>query len=397
MTTSKPNKIFFYVDVNNAFLSWTAVELLKSGYKTDIRTIPSIIAGDEELRHGIVLAKSPVAKELGIKTAETIFQAKKKCPTLKIYEIQGEVYKKYSYLLYKYYKTYTDKVLPYSIDECCLDMTGCIMAGETPEALARTMADYIKKTWGFTVNIGIAPNRLLAKMASDFSKPDKVHTLYPNEIETKMWPLPVSELFMCGKKSSEKLNMLGIKTIGDLAHYDKKVLTKRLGKLGDMLYDYANGIDDEELCYDEWKPKGIGNSRTLPKDSNDINVLEKALLGLCEETTYRLRKEGMLASTVNVSLKTKDFVTTSHQGGLNNPTSSTKLIYQKAKELLHELYHGEYIRLVGVRVDNLKDTKEGQISMFDTGKDEELEKLDLVIDNLKDRFGKTTIKRGGEL
>jgi DNA polymerase-4 len=202
---------------------------------------------------------------------------------------------------------------------------------------------------------------------------------------------------MCGKKSAEKLNMLGIKTIGDLAHYDKKVIIKRLGKLGDMLYDYANGIDDEELCYDEWKPKGIGNSRTLPKDSNDINVLEKALLGLCEETTYRLRKEGMLASTVNVSLKTKDFVTTSHQGGLNSPTSSTKLIYQKAKELLHELYHGEYIRLVGVRVDNLKDTKEGQISMFDTGKDEELEKLDVVIDNLKDRFGKTTIKRGGEL
>ena len=137
------------------------------------------------------------------------------------------------------------------------------MAGETPESLARTMADYIKETWGFTVNIGIAPNRLLAKMASDFSKPDKVHTLYTNEIETKMWPLPVSELFMCGRKSSEKLNMLGIKTIGDLAHYDKKVLTKRLGKLGDMLYDYANGIDDEELCYDDWKPKGIGNSRTL--------------------------------------------------------------------------------------------------------------------------------------
>ncbi len=397
MTTSKPNKIFFYVDVNNAFLSWTAVELLKAGYKTDIRTIPSIIAGDEELRHGIVLAKSPVAKELGIKTAEPIFQAKKKCPSLKIYQIQWDIYTKYSKLLYKYYRTYTDKVLPYSIDECCLDMTGCIMAGETPESLAKTMSTYIKETWGFTVNIGIAPNRLLAKMASDLEKPDKVHTLFLNEIESKMWPLPIEELYMCGKKSQEKLHMLGIKTIGDLAKYDEKVLSKRLGKLGTMLFEYANGIDDEELCYDEWKPKGIGNSTTLPKDSNDINKLEKVLLTLCEETTYRLRKEGMLANTVSVQLKTKEFVSTSHQGGLNSPTSSTKLIYQKAKELLREMYHNEYIRLVGIRVENLKDTKEGQISMFDTGKDEELEKLDLVIDNLKDRFGTSAIKRGGEL
>ncbi len=397
MTTSKPNKIFFYIDVNNAFLSWTAVELLKSGYKTDIRTIPSIIAGDEETRHGIVLAKSPVAKSLGIKTAEPIFQAKKKCPSLKIYEIHREIYEKYSKLLYEYYKTYTDKVLAYSIDECCLDMTGCIMVGETPETLAKTMSSHIYETWGFTVNIGIAPNRLLAKMASDMEKPNKIHTLYPNEIQSKMWPLPVSELFMCGKKTSEKLKMLGINTIGDLARYDEKVLIKRLGKMGQMLYEYANGIDDEELSYEEEKPKGIGNSTTLPKDSNDIEKLKRILLSLCEETTYRLRKEGLLANTVSVTLKTKDFVSTSHQGTLQTQTSSTKLIFEKAKELLKEMYHNEYIRLIGIRVENLKDTKKGQISIFDTGKDEELEKLDLVIDNLKDKFGTSTIKRGGEL
>jgi len=397
MKTGLQSKILFYIDVNNAFLSWTAVELLKGGYSLDIRTIPAIVAGDETQRQGIVLAKSPVAKSLGIKTGDTIRKAKEKAPNLRIYSVDFDVYNRYSDLLNEYYRTYTDKVCKFSIDESCLDMTGCIMVNETPEILARRMADEIKQKWGFTVNVGIAPNRLLAKMASDLEKPNKVHTLYPDEIETKMWPLPVNDLNMAGRKTCEKLNMLGIRTIGDLAKYDEKVLVKRLGKLGRMLHEYANGIDDEELSYEVEKPKGIGNSTTMPEDVKSLEKLERVLLGLCEETTYRLRKEKMIAATVSVQIKNSNFVTRSHQGKLDKPTASTKKIYEKAKELLKDLHKGEAIRLVGVRVENLMETQSGQMSLFDDGKNEKLEKLDVIMDGLKDKFGSEKIRRAGDL
>lgn len=391
-------KIIFYIDVNNAFLSWTAVDLLKSGYKTDIRTIPSIIGGDEESRHGIVLAKSPVAKKLGIVTGEPIYQARKKCPNLKVYPMNYKIYIKYSNALYEIYKEYTDKVARFSIDECLLDMTGCIMKNENPITLAEEIKEKIKNTYGFTVNIGIAHNKILSKMASDMEKPDKVHTLLNNQqIEEKMWKLPVEELFMVGRKSVPKLKMLGIKTIGDLAKYDKKILISKFGKHGKLMYEYANGIDSEEINFNYGKPKGIGNSTTLKQDYNDINKLNKILLELTEQTTYRLRKQNMLAKTVNVQIKTKDFQTYSHQGKLDKPTASTKLIYEKAKKLLSELYKGEYVRLIGIRVDNLVDTEEMQISIFDNSTNEKMEKLDKVLDNLKEKYGDKKIQRASKM
>lgn len=393
-------RLILHVDANNAYLSWTAVDMLKKGYKIDIRTIPSIIGGDEEMRHGIVLAKSPIAKKFGVVTGETIYQAKKKCPMLSSYPVNFAVYKEYSRGMVKILRENTDRVEQYSIDECFLDMTGCLLKGETIEERAKKISEKIKNTLGFTVNIGIAHNKLLAKMASDFEKPDKIHTLYENEIESKMWPLPISELFMVGRRSVPKIQSLGLKTIGDVAHYDEKILIKRFGKFGKMIWEYANGMDNSEVITDYGKQKGIGHSTTLKEDIQSLDKLEKVLLSLCEQVCYRLRKEKMYANVVNVQIKTNDFIERSHQRKLPNGTTSTKEIFDVAKDLLKEL-HGKStnksVRLIGIRVDNLTETKQSQISLFDQVENKDTEKqneIDNAVDKLKDRFGYGAIRRG---
>ncbi len=386
-----------HVDVNNAFLSWTAIDMLKKGSQIDIREIPSIIGGDESKRSGIVLAKSPKAKEFGIKTAETIYQAKIKCPNLQIFPSNYKIYRENSDKLYKLLLEYTDKIERFSIDECFLDMTHYLM-NDALLNKAKEINKRVKEELGFTVNVGVAHNKLLAKMASDFTKPDRVHTLYEEEIPTKMWPLPVSELFMIGKRTVPKLYQMQIKTIGDLAHTNKEMLGNKFGKHGIMMWEYANGIDNSEVKYIRERPKGIGNSITLPQDISDINKLEEILLNITDQVAYRLRKENLLANVVNVQLRTKNFSDTSHQKKLPHPTSNTKEIYTVAKELLKELYKkGTAIRLIGLRVDNLIEKNEMQLSLFDTKEEKKLDKLDETIDKLKEKYGYNFIKRGSNL
>ncbi len=384
-----------HVDVNNAFLSWTAISMLKKGSNLDIRTIPAIIGGDESKRRGIVLAKSPIAKELGIKTAEPIYFAKQKCPDLQIFPSDFTIYRHYSNLLYQLLLEYTEKVERFSIDECFLDMTD-YLGNRTIFDIAKEISQRVKKEFGFTVNIGIATNKLLAKMASDFQKPDKIHTLFPQEIPTKMWVLPVSELFMVGKKTIPKLERMGIRTIGDLAKQDKTILIHKFGKFGKVMWEYANGIDASEVISQEEEPKGIGNSITLPKDIQNIEELSEVLLALAEQVAFRLRKQNKRAYVVNVQLKTKDFISYSHQKKLEVPTDSTKTIGNVAKALLQESYKGEPIRLIGVRVDNLCSKKEIQLSLFDTNKEKQ-EKLDQTIDKLKEKYGYNTITIAGKM
>ena len=379
-----------HVDVNNAFLSWTAVEMLKNGSQIDIREIPSIIGGDESKRSGIVLAKSPKAKEFGIKTAETIYQAR-------IYKSDFKVYQKYSNMLYKLLQEYTDKIERFSIDECFLDMTNYLMKRTLIE-VAQEIHVRVKNELGFTVNIGVANNKLLAKMASDFTKPDKIHTLYANEIRQKMWHLPVSELFMLGRRTVPKLQNMQIRTIGDLANTNKELLTKKFGKHGLQMWEYANGIDNSEVKYLQEKPKGIGNSITLPENISEIEKLEEILLSLSEQVTYRLRKYKMKAKVVNVQLRTKDFVDSSHQEKLEYPTASTKEIYKKAKKLLINMYKPYTpIRLVGLRVDGLEENEMQQTTLFEPKDDKKQEKLDKVIDEFKNKYGYNFITRAGRM
>lgn len=389
-----------HVDVNNAFLSWTAIDMLKNGSNIDIREIPAIIGGDESKRSGIVLAKSMKAKECGIKTAETIYQARIKCPNLSIFPSNFEIYREYSNKLYNLLLEYTDKIERFSIDECFLDLTNYLMKSTLLEK-GKEINKRVKEELGFTVNVGVANNKLLAKMASDFKKPDRVHTLFKEEIPKKMWPLPISELFMLGKRTVPKLYNMQIKTIGDLAKADKNILIKKFGKHGLMIWEYANGIDNAEVKYIKEKPKCIGNSITLPEDIRDREKIEEIILALTEQVTFRLRRHKMLAGVVNVQLRTNNFVDTSHQRKLINTTASTKEIYIQAKGLLKQMYkEGMPIRLVGLRVDGLVDEDNRQISLFDSETNEESrkqEKLDKTIDRLKEKYGYNFITRAGKM
>ena len=394
----KKQKQILHIDVNNAFLSWTAIDRLEAGETLDIRNIEAVIGGDESKRSGIVLAKSMKAKMKGVTTGETLYQARLKCPNLQVFKGEYKSYKKHSNDLYKILLEYTDKIERFSIDECFLDMTGYLQ-GDTLINKAYEISRRVKKELGFTVNVGVAHNKLLAKMASDFSKPDKVHTLYEEEIPTKMWTLPVSELFMLGRKTIPKLHAMGIKTIGDLAKQDKQYMIKKFGKHGLLMWEYSNGIDNSEVNYIEEKPKGIGNSVTLPTDIRNKAGLEKVILTLVEQVTYRLRRYNMYANVVNVQLRTSEFKDFSHQRKLSSSTANTKDIYNTAKELLNEMYEeGTPIRLVGVRVDNLVEENEVQISLFgNTEEEKKQEKLDNVVDKLKQKYGYNSITRAGKL
>lgn len=379
-----------HIDVNNAFLSWTALELLKQGETQDIREIESVIGGDESRRAGIVLAKSMKAKKKGVVTGETLYQARKKCPNLKVYRGNYKSYQNYSSQLYNLLLEYTDKIERYSIDECFLDLTEYLM-GRTLEEIALEINKRVNDELGFTVNIGLSENKLLAKMASDFEKPNKIHTLYKREIPLKMWNLPVQELFMLGKRTVPFLKSINVRTIGDLAKTDKNFLEKKLGKHGTLIWEYANGIDNSEVIYEQNKPKSIGNSITLPVDFVQREKIENVLLQVTELVTYRLRKWELLANTVSVQLRTNKFKDYSHQKKLLFSTNTTTEIYRCVKEIFSEMYNNEPIRLIGVRADKLIEKSEEQISFFSSNK--KYQKIDEVLDNINKKYGKNTIGR----
>ncbi len=386
-----------HVDVNNAFLSWTAVDKLNRGEEVDIRTIPAIIGGDEASRHGVVLAKSMSAKQFGIKTGEPIYQARKKCPQIQVFQGNYASFQKHSKDLYMLLQEYTDRIERFSIDECFMDLTLFLRKDEKLINKAYEIRKRVKEELGFTVNIGVANNKLLAKMASDFEKPDKVHTLYKEEIESKMWKLPASELFMVGRKSIGKLQNLGIKTIGDIAKFNKDLLIKKFGKHGKIMWEYANGIDNSEVIYEEETPKCIGNSITLPEDIYNISKLNEILLALTEQVAFRLRKHELRASVINVQIRTKDFINYSHQKKLDMPTNITKEIYEVAKELLQVLHKDRAVRLIGIRADKLVSKDEVQLSLFGEKENKKQEKIDKTIDELKKKYGYEIITRAGDM
>ena len=382
-----------HVDVNNAFLSWTATQKLKEGYAIDIREIPAVIGGDEERRSGIVLAKSMKAKACGVVTGETLYQARKKCNNLQVYPSSYKIYKKYSNELYNLLLEYTDKIERFSIDECFLDMTDYLINVTLLEK-AKEINKRVKEELGFTVNVGVAHNKLLAKMASDFEKPNKVHTLYENEIPQKIWNLPVGELFMLGRKTVPKLYCMGIQRIGDLARFDEQILINKFGKHGKLIWEYANGIDNSEVHFEPETPKSIGNSITLPTDIHCKEKIAEIVLALTEQVTFKLRRYDLLANVVSVQLRTKEFKDYSHQRKLSYSSNSTREIYNVAKEILDEMYKGEFIRLVGVRTDDLCDKNQKQLSLFDDTNSKKQEKIDKSIDLLKQKYGYNAVTRG---
>lgn len=385
-------RIIFHIDVNNAFLSWTAVDMLKNGYKQDIRLIPSVVGGDEKKRKGIVVARSYPAKKLGINAGDPIYLARRKVDKLYVANVDRTKFIKYSNMFYEILCKYSPIVERYSIDECFLDMTGMDKMYDSYVDLAYIIKDEIKEKLGFTVNVGIGNSKLCAKMASDFEKPDKVHTLFENEVKTKMWPLSVDDLFMVGKSSSKKLHELGINKIGELANVDDEILNKHFKSMGHMMKDYANGIDLSPVERPIPKNKGIGNSTTLPNDVDNIIELKKVLNKLCNMVGVRLRSEKKYATVVTVQLKTNEFIKFQHQKKLINPICSNEDIYDIACDLLKNMYNGDPIRLVGVRVSDFTDNTFKQISLFeDVKKSENRDKVQKTLDDINKKFGDNTI------
>ena len=393
-------RVILHIDCNNAFLSWTAVHMLHNGSKIDIRKKYAIIGGDEATRHGIVLAKSDPCKKMGVKTAETIYNARRKCPYLEVYPPNYRMYKKYSDIMYTYLCGYTDKIERYSIDECFMDYTDSLEKYGDPVKFAYKIKNNIRDNFGFTVNVGVGDNKLLAKMASDFSKPDKVHTLFTYEIKDKMWILDVNDLFMIGKSSSKKLHDLGINTIGELANTDIDYLIRHFKSMGKMMWEYANGIDESLVEIDRGNPKSISNSMVLPYDYSDIDEIHKILKKLSSDTGKRLREKKMYATNVSIWVRFHDFSKISKQTSLDNVINSDNDIYENAVKLFSKLWNTDSdkkIRALCVGVSNLTDVYKVQLSIFEENKEEEKDILEDTILNIRKKYGNNSITYADKL
>lgn len=308
------SRVIFHVDVNSAFLSWSAAYRVRVlGEREDLRDIPSAVAGERAERHGIILAKSIPAKKCGVKTGEQIFLAQQKCPGLKLVPPDYALYVQASRRFIALLREFAPVVEQYSIDEAWADLSGTEGLYGSPVAAAELLRTRIREELGFTVNIGISSNKLLAKMAGEFEKPDKVHTLFPEEVPQKLWPLPVRKLFMLGPATERRLNRIGIHTIGELAQADPELVLHYLNKPGLALWHSANGRCSEELLPQPEANKGYGNSTTLPADVTTEAGAQRVLLSLCETVALRLRRDGKAARCISVSLRSADFVTFSHQ------------------------------------------------------------------------------------
>ena len=387
------NPIILHIDVNNAFLSWSALDLLNQGFGYDIRNSYAVIGGDETKRRGIVLAKSNSAKKMGIVTGETLYSARSKCKVLKVYPPNYMFYQQKSNELFNLLGKYTDDIEIFSIDECFLDYTKIKHLYGDEIIFAHKLKEEIKQKLGFTVNIGIGNNKLCAKMASDFLKPDRVHTLYKEEVVKKMHPLPIEDLFGIGKKTAPKLHKLGIHTIGDLANYSEYKLSYYFKNIAKKMIEQANGIDNSIVEKVKEVRESISNSTTLERDYTDKIEIYKILEQISDNVARTLRKQNKYAYTVSVQLKDSYFKSKQHQKKLMNATNLTNEIFKVSKELVDEMWDNVPIRLVGIRLDNLTSYNHKQVSLFEDIKvEDDNVVLEKTLDELKNKFGSTIIQ-----
>ena len=427
MKDTQDNRIIFHIDVNSAFLSWSAVKRLSEDPNApDLRLIPSAVGGDVKTRHGVITAKSIPAKKIGVKTGEPVMRALEKCPELVLIPSDFTTYRKYSNAFMKILKKYCPVVEKASIDEAYLDMTGLedrfqkeLNAGGTfPRCAAEVIKNEIRDTLGFTVNVGISSNKLLAKMASDFTKPDKIHTLYPEEVPEKLWPLPIGELYGCGPKTAERLTGLGLKTIGDAAKADPDLLISILGdKAGSYIHRAANGLSRSEVVITREKAKSYSNETTTPEDitlENFDSACVPTIKKLSGRVAERLQRDRVRGSTVFISVKTALFRRHSRQMRIDNPTNDAGRITESALLLASELLmppsglfaHGEAIRLVGVGVTTLTESTFDQLDLFSWAEEKKKndaaaqkrkardDKLTGMMQKINDKYGSGAISRG---
>ncbi len=394
------DRLIFHIDVNSAFLSWESSRRVKNG-ESDLREIPAVISGDPANRTSVVLAKSIPAKRFGIRTGEPIALALRKCPDLVIAPPDFHLYNRCSRQFKDICRSYAPAVEEFSIDELFLDMSGTELIYPDPMATAYEIKNKIRDSLGFTVNVGIAPNKLLAKMASDFEKPDKVHTLFKEEIPQKLWPLPVSDLITVGHATAERLRRGKIRTIGELAACTESQVQKLVGKkLGTQIWKYANGVDDSPVASAPRDAKGYSISTTFEEDMTGFEAAEPILRHLVDCVTAKLRSDDFRTDCVSVTIRSQSFKDHSHQQKLYNPTDVTEEIYQAAKSLLHELWDGEMpVRLMGVALTGITHESYQQMTLFkEKEADKERQrKVDQAMDAIRGKYGMGSIVRGSTM
>lgn len=388
------DRVILHCDMNNFYAS---VELLS---RPDLKDVPVAVCGDPEGRHGIILAKNQLAKVAGVVTAETVWQARKKCPSLQFVRPHHDKYKEYSDRINKIYLEYTDMVEPFSIDESWLDVTASQRLFGNGRQIADTIRQRIKSELGLTLSVGVSYNKVFAKMGSEYRKPDATTEVTRQNYPTLLFGKPVGELFFVGFATAEKLKTIHIRTIGDLAAADPRALERLLGKQGPLLHSYANGLDDSPVClYNQReKIKSVGNGITFARNLTGIEDITTALTSLSDTVASRLRKYQMKCFGVKVDIKNPAFKTISRQKQLPQPTNLAADLKKAALELLGSSWRlSDPIRLLTLTAINLTDeTAEEQLSLFDAPAEtrQKGESIERTMDDIRKKFGDSSITFG---
>lgn len=401
-------RTILHSDINCCYAS---IELL---HHPELRGKPVAVGGDPEARHGIVLTADYVAKKCGVKTGMALWQAKQVCPDINFVSPRMDLYLRFSRMAHEIYSEYTDKQEPFGIDESWLDVTESVSIKGDGYKIAKEISDRMKFELGITVSIGVSFNKIYAKLGSDYKKPDAITTMYRDEFQTKAWVLPASDLLYVGKSTEAKLKSMGIMTIGDLARCDERILQSRFGKMGSVLWSFANGYDESPVRIEDTHApiKSVGNSTTTPRDLETDEDVKIVLYVLAESVGKRLRENGFRCKTVEISLRDKDLLSFTRQKKLQNASNITREIAEAGYALYKESYRlpadefsknvaysGEYqkpLRSIGIRGANLvNDNYWEQLDLFtDPMYREKQRKVDAAIDNIRGRFGFYSVQRG---
>lgn len=387
------DRIILHCDLNNFFAS---VSLLSNPTLYDM---PVAVCGSVEARHGIVLAKNEIAKKFGVKTAEAVWEAKRKCPDLVTLSPDYKKYHEYSVAAQKIYQCYTDLIEPFGIDECWLDVTGSTMLFGNGEQIAERIRKEIKRELGITISVGVSFNKVFAKLGSDMKKPDAVTVISRENFKQKVWSLPVGDLLFVGKSTAQKLNQSGIFTVGDVTKCDDTMLTRLLGKAGGQLKRYALGEDSSPVVplSPDNAPKSVGRTVTPPKDITTRENVWKIYISISEEISEILHAKGLYAGTIQVHTRDTNLKTKEYSCTLTNPLNTSILLAREAMKIFEKNYNWALpLRSVGFRVTNLKsDNVAFQTDIF--GEDNDDEKQEIIensILNLRKKFGNNSLKRG---
>lgn len=383
------NIAILHVDMNNFYAS---VECIS---KPELKNVPMAVAGDPAKRHGIILAKNQLAKEKGVATGEPIWQAERKCPNLVLVEPHYEKYEYFSKKAFEIYSRYTNQVESYGLDECWLDVSGSQLLFGTGKEIGKKIMNDIKNELGLTVSVGVSFNKIFAKLGSDMKKPDALTEISESNFKNLIWNLPASDLLFVGKSTNKQLQKFGIETIGELAQTPKSLLKQTLGKIGEQIWEYANGLDKSKVadCDFRRELKSIGNSTTTAQDLHSAQEVKKVLYTLSEKVAHRLRKHQLYANSLHLTIRTDNLEHYQKSVSLENSVADSQMIFEETYKMYKSCKETRAIRSLGIRAEKLSTECVEQCSFFNEVSDDKAMKLEEIKDKLRAKYGVASVQR----